>query len=258
MNNLPRFIGLTMLGILLAGGVLSSFYVHSIEAALTIPSNVRGAPTSTIAPTTTVITPAAAVTTVTANILVEDTFQRVDRLFWGTSSDGHPWGADAQTKKVFSIAGKAGQVANGQGTFDATIGPIIADAEVEFSGSMSQFAQSNLGAVLRWNDANDWYKSYIDGKSLVVLKRVGGMATRLGAIPFTARAGMLYTVRFRVVGTTLSARVWQTGNAEPTNWLVTVTDNTFQNGYGGLRLLLENGTVATITTFKETAVTANA
>lgn len=258
MNNLPRFIGLTMLGILLAGGVLSSFYVHSIEAALTIPPNVRGTPASTIAPTTTVKTPAAVVTTVTANILAQDTFQRVDQPFWGTSADGHPWGADAKNRNVFSIAGKAGQVANGQGTFDATLGRIITDAEVEFSGSMSQFAQSNVGAVLRWNDANDWYKSYIDGKSLVVLKRVGGMATRLGAIPFTARVGVLYTLRFRVVGTSLSARVWQTGNAEPTNWLVTVTDNTFQNGYGGLRLLLENDTVATITTFKETAVTANA
>ncbi len=256
MNNLPRFIGLTILGILLAGGVLSSFYVHSIEAALSIPSKVKGISTAVSTPVAKA--PSVVATTVTANILAQDTFQRVDQVSWGTSSDGHPWGADAKNRNVFSIAGKAGQVANGQGTFDATIDPIITDAEVEFSGSMSQFAQSNLGAVLRWNDENDGYKSYIDGKNLVVLKRVGGMATRLGAIPFTARAGALYTLRFRVVGTSLSARVWQTGNAEPTNWLVTVTDNTFQNGYGGLRLLLENGTVATITTFKETAVTANA
>jgi hypothetical protein len=118
---------------------------------------------------------------------------------------------------------------------------------------MSQFNQSNIGAVLRWTDTNDWYKSYIDGNNLVVLKRVAGMATRLGAFPFVAKGGVLYTLRFRMRGTTLSAKVWQNGNPEPANWMVTVMDNTFQSGYGGLRLVLENGIVARITSFKETA-----
>ncbi|HAH00487.1 MAG TPA: hypothetical protein DCL75_16920, partial [Ktedonobacter sp.] len=94
MNNLPRFIGLTMLGILLAGGVLSSFYTHSIEAALSIPSKVRGVSTTVSTPDTKA--PGVVVTPIKANILSQDTFQRVDQLFWGTSSDGHPWGADAK------------------------------------------------------------------------------------------------------------------------------------------------------------------
>ncbi len=261
MNNISRFIGLTILGILLTGGLLSSFYIHSIEAALTVPPAARSASNAPGAPITSppalTKTPGAITPTVQANILSQDTFQRADRLFWGTASDGQRWGADATTRNVFSIAGKAGHVANGQGAFDATLGPIITDAEVECSGSMNQFNQSNIGAVLRWSDTNDWYKSLIDGKSLIVLKRVGGMATRLGVVPFTAKPGLLYTLRFRVKGTTLSARVWQNGSAEPTNWMVTVTDNTFQNGYAGLRFLLENGTAATVTSFKEIAVTAN-
>jgi len=260
MNSISRFIGLTILGILLAGGLLSSFYLHSIEAALTMPPASRGvaiAPNAPISsPPATAKTPGAITPTVQADILSQDTFRRADQLFWGTTSNGQRWGADATTRNVFSIAGKTGQVANGQGTFDATLGPIIADAEVQCSVSMSQFNQSNIGAVLRWSDTNDWYKSLIDGKSLVVLKTLGGMATRLGAVPFTARPGVLYTLRFRIKGTTLSASVWQNGSAEPTNWMVTVTDNTFRNGYGGLRILLENGAVATVTSFKEIAVAA--
>jgi len=244
MNSILRLIGLIMLGILLTGGIVSSFYVHSIEAALTVTANGSGASISI--PTTTTSTPRNAVSPVTTNILAQDTFQRPDQLFWGTASD-------AIRKNVFSITARAAQAAGGRGAYDATLGPLISDAEVDFSGSMSQFNQSNIGAVLRWTDTNDWYKSYIDGNNLVVLKRVAGMATRLGAFPFVAKGGVLYTLRFRMRGTTLSAKVWQNGNPEPANWMVTVMDNTFQSGYGGLRLVLENGIVARITSFKETA-----
>lgn len=261
MNGILRVIGLLLLGILLTGGILSSFYVHSIEAALSLPTNDNGASInlSTTATTATTATniPGKVANPVVTNILSQDTFQRPDQLFWGRASDGHLWGADAITRNAFSIAGRTGEVANGHGALDATIGQPITDAEVEFSGSISQFAQSNIGAVLRWADTNDWYKSYIDGSNLVVLKRVAGMATRLGAFPFTAKAGELYTMRFRIKGTALSAKVWQQGSAEPPNWMITAMDDTFQSGYGGLRILLENGIVAKITSFKETAITAN-
>src|SRR5450759_1580638 len=43
MNGILRVIGLLLLGILLTGGILSSFYVHSIEAALSLPANDNGA-----------------------------------------------------------------------------------------------------------------------------------------------------------------------------------------------------------------------
>jgi len=255
MNSIPRFIGLAILGILLAGGVLSSFNVPSIEAALTVPASSSGA--GLLIPATPTSTPGKAVTTVTTNILSRDTFHRADQLFWGTASDGHSWGADASRRNVFAIAGRTGVAGNGQGAFDATLGPLISDAEIIFSGSMSRYDQSNIGAVLRWTDTNDWYKSYIDGNNLVVLKRVGGMATRLAAVPFVAKAGTLYTLRFRVKGSKLMAKVWQNGKSEPVNWVVTVMDTTFQSGYGGLRLVLANDIVARFTSFQETAVTAN-
>jgi hypothetical protein len=255
MNSIPRIIGLAIVGILLAGGILSSFYVPSIEAALTVPASNSGAGLSIPATSSSAVP--KGVTPVTTNILSQDTFQRADQLFWGTSSDGHLWGSDASRRNVFAIAGRMGVAGNGQGAFDATLGPLISDAEVILSGSMSRYDQSNIGAVMRWTDTNDWYKSYIDGNNLVVLKRVGGMATRLAAVPFVAKAGTLYTLRFRVKGSKLMAKVWQNGNSEPVNWMVMVVDTTFQSGYGGLRFVLANNIVARFASFKETAVTAN-
>src|SRR5712692_11219266 len=132
MNNIPRIIGLAILGILLTGGVLSSFYVPAIEEALTVPASGSGAGLSI--PATSSSTSGKAVTPVTTNVLSQDTFQRADQLFWGTASDGHSWGADASRRNVFVIAGRRGVAGNGQGAFDATLGPLISDGEVMFSG----------------------------------------------------------------------------------------------------------------------------
>src|SRR5260370_35448997 len=104
-----------------------------------------------------------------------------------------------------------------------------------------------MGAVLRWTDGNNWYKSYIDGTNLVIQKMVNGSTTILNEIAFAAQAGISYSLRFSVTGSTLSAKVWQTGGSEPGYWLMTATDSTFQSGYCVLHVLVQTGTVAQIT-----------
>jgi hypothetical protein len=117
---------------------------------------------------------------------------------------------------------------------------------------MSSFNNTNMGAVLRWTDGNNWYKAYVDGTNLVIQKKVNGSTTILNETQFAAQAGISYTLRFSVVGSTLSVKVWQTGNAEPDIWMATATDTTLQSGYCGLRILVQNGTTAHITTFTAT------
>lgn len=268
MKKLSSFIILTIIVIALSTGLAMSVFAHSIEAALTVPARLSAPPQHT--PLT---TPQGAVTlqpSATANataramasatpivmnaILAQDTFQRADQLFWGMASDGQTWGGDAATVNAFTMVGQTGQIAHGKGSFNATLGPIISDAEIAFSGSMNQFHQSNFGAVLRWRDPHNWYKAYIDGTNLVILKNLAAMGTRLGAVPFPAMANVNYTLRFQVIGTTLSAKVWQTGQTEPAGWQLRVTDTSLQNGYGGLRVVLDNGTSAKFIAFKETTV----
>jgi len=181
--------------------------------------------------------------------LAQDTFRRANQTYWGTASDGQVWGSDANHSTVFSIAGNTGQLANGYTTNSAVLGPPTTNAQVLFSGSMSSFTNTNMGAVLRWTDGNNWYKSYIDGTNLVIQKMVNGSTTILNEITFAAQAGISYSLRFSVAGSTLSAKVWQTGSSEPVYWMVTATDSTFQSGYCGLRILVQTGSIAHITAF---------
>ncbi len=185
--------------------------------------------------------------------LAHDTFRRANQTYWGTASDGQIWGGDANSSKVFSIASDAGQLANGNTSYSAVLGPVATNAQVLFNGSISSFNNTNIGAVLRWTDGNNWYKAYIDGANLVIQKKVNGLTTILNEAAFAALPGRSYTLRFSVAGSTLSAKVWQEGSSEPSNWMVTSTDSTFQSGYCGLRVLVQNGSVAQITAFTAVA-----
>jgi len=146
-------------------------------------------------------------------------------------------------------------VSNGNASYSAILGPTATNAEVFLSARMSAFSNTNMGALLRYQDGNDWYKAYINGASLVVQKRVAGAYTNLASSAFTATANTPYSLRFRVVGTTLAARVWATSTTEPTAWTLTVSDASFASGFCGLRVLDQNGAIVTYTSFIATTVT---
>ena len=135
------------------------------------------------------------------------------------------------------------------------LGPAATDAEVYATDSITSFTSSNFGDVLRWTDGNDWYKAYIDGKNLVMQKKVAGITTTLATVPFAATAATLYTIHFRVVGSTLTANVWAASGTEPAGWMITVTDSSLTSGYCGMRFLTQSGT-ARITNFEANTVGA--
>jgi streptogramin lyase len=183
--------------------------------------------------------------------IAQDTFQRANQSRWGKASDGLTWGGDAGDTSVFSIKSNTGQLNNGGGgSYSAVLGPKVSNAEVLFSGSMGSFNNTNMGAVLRWTDDNNWYKAYIDDANLILQKKVNGSTSILKSVSFAASAGTSYTLRFSVVGSTLSVKVWKTGTTEPANWMATASDSTFSSGFCGLRVLDQNGITATITSFQ--------
>jgi hypothetical protein len=104
-------------------------------------------------------------------ILAQDTFHRGNQTYWGSASAGHIWGGDANSSKVFSMAGNTGQLVNSYNTHSAVLGPTATNAQVLSSGSISSSNNTNIGSVLRWTDSNNWYKAYIDGANLVIQKR---------------------------------------------------------------------------------------
>ena len=64
-------------------------------------------------------------------------------------------------------------------------------------------------------------RAFINGKTLTIVKKVGATLTKLGSVTFPATATVGYSLRFQVVGATLSAKVWATGTSEPSGWMVT-------------------------------------
>jgi hypothetical protein len=224
-----------------------------------------GSPTPTSTPT---LTPTATATTTPTptpkstptptptpgTALGTDTFQRANQSLWGTASDGQTWGGDANSRSVFSISGNAGVVSKtGSTSYSAVLGSTASNAELYATASLSSFSGSNFGDVLRWTDGNDWYKAFIDGASLLIQKKVNGVATILASVPFSATAGTSYTIHFRVVGSTLTANVWASSGSEPGGWMVTASDSSFTSGYCGMRFLTQSGT-ATVTSFQAKSV----
>lgn len=185
-------------------------------------------------------------------ILAQDDFQRPNQALWGTASDGSVWGGDANTAPVFSIVAGTGRITGGQGFFNALLGPRTV-SEVLSSGSVSHFdnLRDNLGVVLHWTNNDNYYKAYLDGASLILIKRVAGTVTRLGAVPFSAQDGVSYSLRFRVAGSQLLVRAWQSEASEPATWMIVASDSALTYGFGGLRVLLEPGITMTITMFQE-------
>jgi hypothetical protein len=254
-----RLLAISILICLVIAGLVAGLFAGSIQRALTVPRATLSATKAPMQAKATPVMQRTMTSQLPANPLAQDTFRRTDQQFWGTASDGRAWTGDANSSQAFSIAGTMGQITNGQGTFNALLGPAIsannANVEILVIGSVNNYAQgnANLGVVVRWNDANNWYKALINGTSLMLLKRVNGKSIQLGSVPFPAQNNTTYALRFRAVGAMLFARAWQQDMPEPTTWMLNATDPTFTTGQIGIRVLVQDTTVIKINSFLATA-----
>jgi hypothetical protein len=256
-------IALLSLGLILLIDTLAVRFSTEIRASLTPPliKIKLAVPAHMVIPTRVVPVTALSQPTSTsasripaANILAQDTFQRPNQVFWGTSSGGQSWGADAKNSQNFAIVNQKGQVTNGNGVYDAIVGPGAVNSEVVFSGLLTNYASSSIGALLRWTDANNLYKAFLGGGQLILLKKVAGVVTVLKTVPFLAKDGASYTLRFRAVGQLLLAKAWLTAEVEPLAWMLIQTDRDLQSGYDGIRLVMQAGTAAIIASYMETGL----
>ncbi len=257
-KGLPRravlIAGLSAVGVVAVGGIAWEVMSQTHASSQSTTSGTQGTKAITPSPGTQTTTPPAI-----PGLVAQDTFHRgADQTLWGTASDGQRWDGDANKSQDFSIAGRMGQIhrtANGSSFYTAVLGPSQTDAEVKVTASLDHFNPSHIGVLLRYTDDKNYYKVFIDGSNFLMLKRVNGHNTTLLHVPFTAQANTSYNVRFQVIGTTLNAKVWQTGTSEPTNWVISATDNTFQQGRGGLRPQLEQNVTLQVSMFQETVPT---
>jgi hypothetical protein len=196
----------------------------------------------------------------TGTVIAEDTFQRANHVGgWGTASDGNTWGGDAQSTQ-FSINNNTGLIFESQnGSHSAVLGPSVADADVVVTAAVSVFSSSGnnneVAPMLRWIDDNNFYKAGIDGSNFRLFghSSTSKGSSTLATMAFAATPATLYTIRFRVVGTSLMAKVWPTSQSEPANWMLTVTDSQLSEGNCGIRMVFHTSAAMSFSSFVATA-----
>jgi hypothetical protein len=172
---------------------------------------------------------------------------------WGTANTGENWNLGS------SLAGFSLYVNNGVGVIASSSPtgqvaelvtdqiPGAEDAEVTWSaiypGAAALFdVQTEWSIGLRALDAGNAYMSTLifltDASDydvqLRIDKLVGNVLTSLN-VPVVVGEwvpGIAWHVRFRVQGSTLSARAWQEGRNEPSDWQVIVIDTSLATGTG--------------------------
>jgi hypothetical protein len=244
-----RRLFLILIILLIIGGTIAGLFTNSIHMALTIPMSAMMGINGN-GQQSTGVTPSAQAKPRQAIILARDTFQRGNQSLWGRASDGSAWGGDANTLNIFSIKDNTGKIAHGNGAVEAILGPKQDNVDVLVSGTINQFGnEANLGVLLRWTNAQNWYKAYIDGQYLGILKSVNGESSQVITIPFAAQAGQAYSIRFSAIGAMLFVKAWRSDQQEPAQWMIINSDRELTSGQTGVRVFLASDTIIHIKSF---------
>ena len=161
-----------------------------------------------------------------------DSFQRLATNAWGTADVGGAWTVNG-IESEFNVDGQVGMIDVSVAEFDY-LGELAAtavdvDVSLRFRTDkattdtqyVSVFARRGGGAWYRLIvrlELDDSITAQLDrsGVSLVSATTVAGL---------THAANVWFRLRFQVIGTTIRARVWADGSAEPGTWVVTTTDS---------------------------------
>jgi len=183
---------------------------------------------------------------------VTDTFTRVTANGWGTSDSGQAWTNVNAANSDFSTSGTV--AAHSVGSVNSSRYSVLASlslADVDIQADMATSVTAAGGPqfshiVARYVNANTMYLARLRFNldqtiDLTIQKRVNGTQTDIETVNIvgTHAAGVFFTVRFQIYGTTLRAKGWETGAVEP-DWLLVTTDGALPNaGPIGVRSVLD-------------------
>jgi hypothetical protein len=205
-----------------------------------------------------------------AAVNLQDTFQRTVPMGWGTAQPtGQQWTIATGNPQSYSVTAGIGQIvaSDTQQTttfYTATLGPTSnAGTTVDVSATFSTLGlsfpnnQVNMGVIARWSQQQQgqqsYYKAYLDGTALVIMRSAGGQQMALAQQPLSATDTTFYTVRLRIQGQTLMAKAWEARLPEPATWMVQAQDNgagLLTTGKVGVRAMLPASTFVQVRRFQ--------
>lgn len=205
---------------------------------------------------------------------LSDTFSRSVTGGWGIADTGQTWTRFGGSASDFSVNGSQGVISHTSRNlfrYAALTSVALADVETLTQATVPvmptgdgvylyYLARTDAG-VASYYFARLWVRT--NGVVEISLRKRTPtetlLATSSTTLPHTA--GASYWVRFRVEGSTLSARFWKTGTPEPSAWHVTATDTDTgvpASGGVGLRSYISStntNTLPVVTPFESFAVT---
>lgn len=177
----------------------------------------------------------------TGTVLADD-FARTVSSGWGTTAAGAAWSHTSSASR-YAVADGSGQhrlATAGASAESSAGGAPASNTEIRVDVSWDRTSAAGTlyaGVSPRAVDASSEYRAKVivtDGvPSIEIVRRVGGAETRLGRVSLpTSRIAVdtWYTVAVRAISaggtTTVSAKIWPRGAAEPGVWQVSATDAT--------------------------------
>lgn len=211
-----------------------------------------------------------------------DSFLRTSGVGWGINTQGHGWEGNVSIDPAIRVDAQMGYIStSGEAAFSipdsteriAVLGPNRAGDAENFAlfkiNSSAGTTYFHLGLRGTWDasgsgGATAW-KGYVvrvtsGGTGLTLWKKstVGGTLTSITLTTnntFTAlTANTLYRIRFQIRGTTLQARLWADGSAEPGIWHAAGTDSSITGSGKGFYVFSQNSSTARIITLSTATI----
>jgi PKD repeat protein len=201
----------------------------SYTVSLVVTDN-QGAPSAATTHTVTATAPGG------STVIAQDAFGRSVTGGWGSADIGGAWTITGNASNLAVSAG-TGQMNLGAGSTRFARLNSVSSSDVDLQATLSLSAMPTGGGS--YTDfigrqvgtsqylAEVWIKP--TGAVFVVLEQGSTVLTAVAVPGLTYTPGMQLQVRTRVTGTsptTLQAKVWPTGQAEPSGWTATKTDTT--------------------------------
>ena len=155
-----------------------------------------------------------------------DTFHRANQSGLGTASDGTPWNL-VSGSLTYSISGNKGIVTGNSGdAFQILDKEIYTREDIVTSFQTSNSNNTKMGLVARYQNTANLYVAFFDFTVQFGLigKIVGGSFSTLVGDFVTFSANTDTMIRFSLIGSLLSAKIWTATQREPTNPNLQVTD----------------------------------